>query len=100
MTIVTTKPAALDLDSASAYLSLSPALFKQQAQHDSGFPKPVQLSSRRVGWLTAELDAWLAKRPRSTQLPVKNCGHGRRGKPADDSSKSASLPSQTSFSAS
>ena len=26
------------------------------------FPKPVQLSARRVGWRESDLDAWLAAR--------------------------------------
>lgn len=85
-TIVTTKPAVMALDDAAAYLSLSASLLQQQAQQDPAFPKPVQLSARRVGWLTAELDAWLASRPRSQCLPPAGSGYGRRGKPVAEAS--------------
>lgn len=84
--IVTTKPAAMALDDAAAYLSLSTSLLQQQAQTDPTFPKPVQLSTRRVGWLTSELDAWLATRPRSNCMPPAGSGYGRKGKPQAASS--------------
>lgn len=29
---------------------------------DGGFPKPVQISPRRVAWVEAEIDAWIAAR--------------------------------------
>ena len=77
--IVTTKPGALALEAAAAYVSLSPSLLQKQVQQGD-FPKPVQVSTRRVAWLTTELDAWLASRPRSQCLPPKNSGYGRRGK--------------------
>lgn len=99
MSIVTTKPAALMLDAAAAYLSLSPAMVQQMAQSDDDFPKPVQLSLRRVAWRTDELDAWLAKRPRSSVLPPKGSGYGRKGAAADSSAR-ASLRSQATRSAS
>lgn len=86
MSIITTKPGALSLEQTAEYLSLSPTLVKQNAQTDPEFPKPVQLSARRVGWRTAELDAWLASRPVSQCLPPVNSGYGRRGKPATASS--------------
>lgn len=75
------KPAALALESAAAYLSLSVSLLQQLAQREPDFPKPVQLSARRVAWLTAELDAWLSSRPRSQNLPPVGTGYGRAGKP-------------------
>ena len=78
--IVTTKPAALELEAAAAYVALSPSIVQQKAQQDPEFPKPVQLSERRVAWRTAELDAWLATRPRSQCLPPTGSGYGRRGK--------------------
>lgn len=34
------------------------------------FPKPVQLSPSRIGWLESEVDAWLASRPRGFLRPV------------------------------
>lgn len=84
--VVTTKPAALELSAAAAYLSLSPSVVQQLAQQDAEFPKPVQLSARRVAWRTAELDEWLAGRPRSQCLPPHGSGYGRRGKGATASS--------------
>ena len=84
--VVTTKPAALELAAAAAYLSLSPSVVQQLAQQDGDFPKPVQLSARRVAWRTAELDAWLDSRPRSQCLPPPGSGYGRRGKGATESS--------------
>lgn len=77
--VIATRPAALSLDGVAAYLSLSPSTVQKLAQQDGEFPKPVELSKRRVAWRIAELDAWLASRPRSTLLPPKNCGHGRKG---------------------
>ncbi len=94
MTVVSTKPAALSLESAAEYLSMSPALLQKQTQHDSTFPKPVQITARRVAWRTEELDAWLLKCPRSQLLPPKNSGYGRRGKPTADSSATDNTPSQ------
>jgi len=32
-----------------------------------GFPRPVSLGPRRVGWLASEVEAWLASRPRAGQ---------------------------------
>lgn len=29
---------------------------------EGGFPRPVQLGERAVGWLESEIDAWLARR--------------------------------------
>ena len=80
MTVVSTKPGALELASAASYTSLSVSLFQQQAQKDPAFPKPVQLTARRVGWLVSDLDAWLASRPRSSCLPPPGSGYGRKGK--------------------
>lgn len=86
LNIVSTKPGALELRDAASYISLSVSLFQQKVQKDKDFPKPVELSARRVGWLTAELDAWLATRPRSTFLPPEGSGYGCKGKPQAASS--------------
>lgn len=79
-TVVTTKPAALGRQEAAAYLSLSTTMVEELTAAGAGFPQPVQLSKRRVAWLTAELDAWLASRPRSNCLPPEGSGYGRAGK--------------------
>ncbi len=31
----------------------------------SGFPRPIQLGPNRIGWLTSEIEEWLATRPRT-----------------------------------
>ncbi len=39
------------------------------------FPKPVSLGARAVGWLEAEIDAWLAQRieiSRATNAPTRH----------------------------
>lgn len=38
------------------------------------FPKPRQLSARRVGWLTREVEAWAESRPHSDLPPPPNTG--------------------------
>lgn len=86
ITVITTKPGALELRDAAVYTSLSVSLFQQQVQSDPDFPKPVQLTKRRVAWRTVELDHWLATRPRSNCLPPPGSGYGRNGKPQAASS--------------
>ena len=44
---------------AAAYLSLSPSTFRQHVVPDV---PAVHLTPRRVGWLRADLDKWLAQR--------------------------------------
>lgn len=45
------------------------------------FPKPRQLSRRRVGWLMNEIDAWLDGCPVSDLPPPPNCG-AKKPRPA------------------
>ena len=33
-------------------------------QRTAGFPKAIQLSTNRIGWVEDEINAWLASRPR------------------------------------
>jgi len=33
---------------------------------EGGFPRPIRLSQRAVGWISSEIEQWLAARPRST----------------------------------
>lgn len=35
-------------------------IYLKVSQHT--FPKPIKLSARAVGWLEADVDAWLARR--------------------------------------
>jgi len=41
------------------------------------FPKAVQLGSRSVGWIEAEIEEWIVARitQRNDQLKSKNTGH-------------------------
>jgi len=83
MGTVQIRPAVLALDDAATYLSLSSSAFKALVRGDE-LPRPVQLTAQRVGWRTADLDAWVASRPPSSNLPVRDSGYGRRGKPGRD----------------
>jgi prophage regulatory protein len=75
------RPAVLDAQHAAAYLSLSAPTLERMSR-EGGFPRPRQLSGKRVGYLLRELDDWLDQRPPSQQLPPPNSGYGRAGKPA------------------
>lgn len=73
-------PAAIDADTAAAYVSLSLSTI-ESLERAGEFPRRRQLSGRRVGFLVRELDEWLESRPTSDLLPVINCQYGRAGKP-------------------
>jgi predicted DNA-binding transcriptional regulator AlpA len=36
-----------------------------------GFPRPVRLAARKIGYLAAEVDEWLASRPRVERHSAK-----------------------------
>lgn len=37
-----------------------------------GFPKPISLGARAVGWLESEIDAWIAERVKASRCqPVQ-----------------------------
>jgi prophage regulatory protein len=36
-----------------------------EAIHEYGFPEPIQIGPRAVGWRETEVDAWIASRPRA-----------------------------------
>lgn len=87
------KPAAIDLDTAAAFVALSPSTVEKLVR-EGAFPKPRQLSGRRVGYLVRELEEWIEARPVSEQLPPVNCGYGRAGKPGKAAKCAESLVSQ------
>lgn len=70
-TITAVKPHYLPREAAAAYCSLSVSTMEEEIRTDR-FPKPRQLTKRRVGWLLAELETWCADRPVSDLLPPKN----------------------------
>lgn len=73
------KPAFLDLPAVSQYLALGESTV-QKIVREGVFPKPRQLSGRRVGWLMREIDEWAESRPVADLLPPANSGFGRAGK--------------------
>jgi len=70
---VSVKPAYLDLAGACSFVALGESTVEGLIRENK-FPKPRQLSGRRVGWLVRELDEWAETRPVSEQLPPKNTG--------------------------
>lgn len=77
-TVVAIKPAFLDLQGVSAYLTLSEGTVQGMVRQGT-FPKPKLLSKQRVGWLVSAVDAWIESRPDSELLPPPNTG-SRKGK--------------------
>ena len=49
----------LRLPAVKARCGLSRSTIYQRVAHGT-FPKPVNLGARAVGWIEAEIDAWLA----------------------------------------
>ncbi|WP_084170030.1 helix-turn-helix transcriptional regulator [Paraburkholderia ferrariae] len=80
------KPLFLDLESVTYVIALAPATV-QKLVRENRFPKPRQLSDRRVAWLTREVEEWAESRPISDLLPPPNTGHSnrRRAKPQNPS---------------
>ncbi len=79
--MISIKPAALDLEQAAQFVALSPTTIERLVR-ENNFPKPRQLSGRRVAYLVRELEEWVESRPVSDLAPPINCGYGRAGKAA------------------
>ena len=75
------QPACLDKPDAAIYLSLSESSVEKLAREDETFPKPRELTTRRVGYLVEELDQWLKNRPIADHPPPPNSRKTRK-KPA------------------
>lgn len=67
----------MDLPTVAASLSISERVWQQLVQRGEA-PKPRQLSGRRVGWLTREVQEWAEQRPVSDLPPPPNTG-SRKG---------------------
>ena len=74
------RPAAIDLASAAAFVSLSEATVERLVR-EGGFPKPRLLSGRRVAYLVRELEAWLEDRPVSDLPPPRNTSRQKQPAP-------------------
>lgn len=72
------KPAYLELDSAAVFVALSETTV-QRLVRENAFPKPRQLSGRRVAWLVRELEAWAEDRPVADLPPPANTGARKPG---------------------
>jgi prophage regulatory protein len=59
---IKTAPTILRRKQLEARLSLARSTIYDLLRHDESFPKPVRLGRRAVGWIEAEVDAWLASR--------------------------------------
>lgn len=77
-TTVLVKPAYLDRSDAAKFLAISETTMGRLVNTDPHFPKPRELSGRRVAWLVRELEEWAEKRPIADNLPPENTGHGNR----------------------
>jgi predicted DNA-binding transcriptional regulator AlpA len=57
-------PAVLSPEGTAALLGIGKSTIRDLRREDPTFPVPIELSARRIGWLRAEVEAWLAARPR------------------------------------
>ena len=69
-----------DLPTVAAMVSLSEASVQKLVREDT-FPRPRQLSGRRVAWLVREVNEWAESRPPSELLPPPRTG-ARKAKAA------------------
>ena len=71
--IVSIQPAYLNREETAKFVGLSDTTMEQLVRVGE-FPKPRQLSAKRVGWLVSELQAWADSRPVSDLPPPRNTG--------------------------
>lgn len=67
------RPLLYSLDEVAQAVSLSTGNV-QKLVREGSFPKPRAMSARRVGWIVAEVEAWVIGLPVANMLPPKNCG--------------------------
>lgn len=70
------KPLYLELEAVASVVALA-ATTIQRLVREGDFPKPRQLSGRRVAWLVRELEEWAEARPVSTLAPPPNTSRSR-----------------------
>jgi predicted DNA-binding transcriptional regulator AlpA len=77
---LTIEPLAVDKETAAAMLGGMSVSTLETLGRTEELLQPVELSSRRVGYPVENLRAWLRTRPKSAQLPPKDCHIGRGGR--------------------
>ena len=65
------KPIYLELEAVAGAVALA-ASTVQRLVRENAFPKPRQLSGRRVAWLVREIEEWAESRPVSDLPPPQN----------------------------
>ncbi len=76
--IVAVKPLYVQLVDLPKVIALSTATIEREIR-SGNFPKPRQISGRRVAWLLRDVEEWAEKRPVSELPPPPNTG-SRKGK--------------------
>lgn len=71
----------LELAEVAEMVTLAEATIQKEVR-EGRFPRPRQLSGRRVAWLYREIEEWAENRPVSDLAPPPNTG-GRKGKRKD-----------------
>ena len=71
------KPLYVDLPNVAELVALGETTIQRMVREDA-FPKPRQLSGRRVGWLVREVEDWAEQRPVSDLLPPENTSLRRK----------------------
>lgn len=71
------KPLYLELQAVAEAVALAPTTIQRLVREEE-FPKPRQLSGRRVAWLVREVEEWAEQRPVSDLAPPDNTGHTNR----------------------
>jgi predicted DNA-binding transcriptional regulator AlpA len=67
------QPLFYDLNDVADALALSTRGVQRMVQAGE-FPKPRELSARRVAWLAREVEEWAESRPEAAMLPPVNAG--------------------------
>jgi prophage regulatory protein len=67
------KPLLVTREAAAELVGISVTTLDTEVRQGR-FPRPRQLSPRRVGWLVRELEEWAEARPHSELLPPPNTG--------------------------
>ena len=61
--------------------SLSRANIYRRLKDDPDFPRPVEISTNRIGWHEHEVDDWIANLPRTTPSPTPSTPPLKKPKP-------------------